>query len=133
MIDNSSITENFLFVGNVYMPVTSSPCIIPTVSRVIFEGCIIISRISWNENFREDCTHKVATLGTWVWFSINFAKINSTNRSNFEIHEIHVHIHPSKITPIQSTGTNLSKKAILSVIFYWASLIIDIRWAMIIQ
>ena len=36
-----------------------------------------------NETFCEDCTHEVATLGTWVWFSINFAKINSTNRSKF--------------------------------------------------
>ena len=30
-----------------------------------------------NEKLCEDCTHKVAMLGTWVWFSINFAKINS--------------------------------------------------------
>ena len=51
-----------------------------------FRGVYILLRISQNENFREDCTHKVAALGTWVWFSINFAKIiNSVNCCNFKI------------------------------------------------
>ena len=40
-----------------------------------------------------NCTCKVTTLVTWVWFSIDFTKINA-NHSNFEIHEIYV--HPSK-------------------------------------
>ena len=52
---------------------------------------VYILRISGNEKFHEDCTRDVATLGMWVWFSINFA-----NRSNFEICELYV--HPSKIT-----------------------------------
>ena len=34
----------------------------------------------------------IIMLGTWVWFS---TKINSTNRSNFEIRKI---LHPLKIT-----------------------------------
>ena len=61
-----------------------------------FQG-VYISRISQNENFCDDCTWKVTTLGTcmWVWFSINLAKINFINRRNFEIREI---LHPSKIT-----------------------------------
>ena len=41
--------------------------------------------ISQNENFRKDCTCKVAALGMWVWFSINFAK---KIYSEFNIHEI---------------------------------------------
>ena len=45
--------------------------------------------ISQTENFHEVCTRKVATLGTWVWFSINILKINSMNRSNFEIRKIY--------------------------------------------
>ena len=47
---------------------------------------VYISRISQNENFREDCTREVATLGTctWVWFSINYAKINSTKSKEFQ-------------------------------------------------
>ena len=53
-----------------------------------FRGVYIL-RILRNENFREDCTREVTTLGTWVWFSINFTKINSANRSNFEIREIY--------------------------------------------
>ena len=31
---------------------------------------VYISQIFRNDNFREDYTHEVATLGTWVWFSI---------------------------------------------------------------
>ena len=53
-----------------------------------FRG-VYISRISRNENFCEDCTREVAALGTWVWFSINFAQINSANHCNFEICEIY--------------------------------------------
>ena len=55
-------------------------------------GCfrgVYILRIWRNENFCEECTRKVPALGMWVWFSINFAKINSANCCNFEIHEIY--------------------------------------------
>ena len=51
-----------------------------------FQGVCILR----NENFCKDCTCEVATLDTWVWFSINFAKkINSANCGNFEIREIY--------------------------------------------
>ena len=55
-----------------------------TVEAGYFRGVYIL-------RIREDCTHEVAMLGTWVWFSINFAKINSANRSNLEIREIRIH------------------------------------------
>ena len=59
-----------------------------------FQGVYIL-RISGHENFCEDCTCEVTTLGTWVWFSIIFTKINSTNRSNFEINF-------AKYTPLEN-------------------------------
>ena len=54
--------------------------------RGLYIQCIYISQ---NEHFCEECAHEVATLGMWAWFSINFAKINSANRSNFDIREIY--------------------------------------------
>ena len=41
------------------------------------------------KKFCKDYTREVTTLGTWVWFSINFEKINSANYSNFKIREIY--------------------------------------------
>ena len=56
---------------------------------IIFEECSYISRISRNENFCEDCTREVATQVHGVFFLLILQKINSTNRSNFEICEIY--------------------------------------------
>ena len=52
-----------------------------TIMAGYFQG-VHISQILQNENFREDCIRKVATLGTWgCGFPTNF--------SNFKIHEIY--------------------------------------------
>ena len=70
---------------------TDNPNLVPQFSyhnyyiAGYFRGMYIL-RISRNKNFHEDCTHEVATLSMWVWFSINFAKINCIN---FKICEIY--------------------------------------------
>ena len=79
----STCTYMYILTMRMYVHVHVLYC-----SGLFSRGVYSISQISQNENFREDCTREVAMLGTWCGFLL-IMKINSVNRSNFEIREIY--------------------------------------------